>query len=115
MRIIGSKIVSALGAIGILSSSVPALANPAPTASAAQARDPWVTLSMLTPAGASALAGTASAAAQPDNPPPPPPAEGGGFHIPTPVLVIWLADIALIVYLATRHHSHGHIPPLSPG
>lgn len=112
MRIINSRFLSALGAFAILSSTTPALAAPAPAAQ--QAADPWLTLSMLTPAGASTLAGTAAAAAQPEGAPPPPPVEGG-FHIPTPVLVIWLADIALIVYLATRHHSHHHIPPLSPG
>ena len=114
MRIIGSRFLSALGALAILSSTTQALAGPAPAAAAPTAADPWLTLSMLTPAGASTLAGTAAAAAQPEGPPPPPPVQGG-FHIPTPVLVIWLADIALIVYLATRHHSHHHIPPLSPG
>ncbi len=102
MRVIGSRVVSAVVAVAIAGSSTAGMAA-APTATP-QARDPWVTLSMLTPAGASALSGSATAvAAQPDTPPPPPSAvEGRRFHPPLAVIAVWLADIALMIYIATR-------------
>lgn len=102
MRVIGRRTVSAIIALAMAASST---AGVAATAAPQQARDPWVTLSMLTPAGATALAGAATAvAAQPETPPPPPPAVGEdrGFHPPLAVIAVWLADIALMIYIATR-------------
>jgi hypothetical protein len=80
---------------------------------------------MLTPSGAVGLAGTAAqpAADQPLPPPPPPPGppppdENAVSGVPLPVIGIWLAGIALAVYILTRSH-HGRFsfpqPPVSPG
>jgi hypothetical protein len=103
MRFIGSSAVSAVVALAVAVSPVRAMAS-TPPAGPHQARSPWVTLSMLTPAGASALSASATTvAAQPETPPPPPPAvEGRGFHPPLAVIAVWLADIALMIYIATR-------------
>lgn len=103
MRVIGSRIAAAIVAIAMATSSTASMAS-TPPAPLHQARSPWVTLSMLTPAGASALPASATAvAAQPEAPPPPPPAvEGRGFHPPLAVIAVWLADIALMIYIATR-------------
>jgi hypothetical protein len=62
-----------------------------------------MTLSMMTPVGATAL-GAAGVAAQPPGMGPPPPNAGGGGigHIPIPVLVIWLATIVTMIYIATH-------------
>jgi hypothetical protein len=59
--------------------------------------------------------GLGDAVAQPGPPPgtppaetpppyPPPPAYGVG-GVPTPVIAIWLATIAAMIYIATRHSS----------
>ena len=103
MRVTGSRIVAAIVAIATGTSSTASIAS-TPPAPPDQARSPWVTLSMLTPAGASALSASATAvAAQPETLPPPPPAvEGRGFHPPLAVIAVWLADIALMIYIATR-------------
>ena len=103
MRVTGSRIVAAIVAIATVTSSTASMAS-TPPAPPDQARSPWVTLSMLTPAGASALSASAIAvAAQPETLPPPPPAmEGRGFHPPLAVIAVWLADIALMIYIATR-------------
>lgn len=103
MRVTGSRIVAAIVAIATVTSSTASIAS-TPPAPPDQARSPWVTLSMLTPAGASALSASATAvAAQPETLPPPPPAvEGRGFHPPLAVIAVWLADIALMIYIATR-------------
>ena len=103
MRVIGSRTVSAVVALALAASPVQGAASTVP-ATPDQARSPWVTLSMLTPAGASALYASATAgAAQPETPPPPPPAvEDRGFHPPLAVIAVWLADIALMIYIATR-------------
>ena len=69
---------------------------------------------MLSPSGAIGLAG---ATAQPaaDMPPPPPPAEDNAYRgVPLPVIGIWLAGIALAVYIATRNHRGRFIFPTSP-
>lgn len=106
MQVIGSRTMSAVVALAVAASSTAGVASTLPPpAGPQQARSPWVTLSMLTPAGASALSGSAAAAAaQPGTPPPPPPAvvEGRGFHPPLAVIAVWLADIALMIYIATR-------------
>jgi hypothetical protein len=72
---------------------------------------------MLSPAGSIGLAG---AAAQPAEAPPPPPPPGvvveeNGYHgVPLPVIGIWLAGIALAVYIATKSHHGRFIFPVSP-
>jgi len=109
MRSIRGKLVSAAVAATLLGSSTMAAAASAPQAPA----NPWVTLSMLNPAGATALGGAAvQSAAYDDN---------RSFSPPLPVIAVWLAVIALNIYILTaNNHGHGHIhvdvppPPVSP-
>jgi hypothetical protein len=62
-----------------------------------------MTLSMMTPVGATAL-GAAGVAAQapPDSPPPERRGRRGIGAIPIPVLTIWLATIIAMIYIATH-------------
>jgi hypothetical protein len=109
----------------ILFDSTAAIAATAPPTTPPQASAAsWLTLSMLTPTGAIGLAGTAAqpAADQPTPPPPPgpPPPEGNAVSgVPLPVIGIWLAGIALAVYILTKSHGGGRFsfpqPPVSPG
>jgi hypothetical protein len=68
---------------------------------------------MLSPSGAIGLAG---AAAQPASDVPPPPPDGNAYRgVPLPVIGIWLAEVALAIYILTRNH-HGRLSfPNSPG
>jgi hypothetical protein len=96
----------------------------APSAASAASRIPqagqpanaWLTLSMLTPSGASVLSAAGVAAAQPSDyaPPPPPPESRGMGTPPLPVIGVWLAVIALDIYLLTKDDDHHHATPNSP-
>jgi hypothetical protein len=69
-----------------------------------------MTLAMLTPAGAATLgSGGAVVAAQPDQGPPPD--QNRIQTPPIPVIAIWLLELAVIIYILSRHHNH----PNSPG
>jgi hypothetical protein len=109
MRKTRSKILSAAIGAALLGNSTLAAAAPAAPA------DPWVTLSMLNPAGATALGGAEVQSAYADD------RGGNGLgNIPLPVIGVWLAVIALNIYILTaKDHGHGHIhidvPPISPG
>jgi hypothetical protein len=85
--------------------------EPAPIAPQAQAS--WMTLSMLSPAGATAFAG-AAAAAQPVYPPPPPRAYDRLPPPPIPVILVVLATLLTMIYIATRDDNHGVPTPNSP-
>jgi hypothetical protein len=114
MRVLGSRIASAAVAAALIFDSTAGIAASAPPATSPQASQAsWLTLSMLSPSGAIGLAG---AAAQPaaDMPPPPPPAENAYRGVPLPVIGIWLAGIALAIYIATRNHRGRVIFPTSP-
>ena len=119
MTNIGSRFVTAMAAIAILGTSTASMAAAAP-AGPPQVRDPWLTLSMMTPVGASTLSQTAvAAAAQLEGPPPPPPEayqrQGRDeFHVPLAVIAVWLADIALMIYIATRDDDNDQVPGVSP-
>src|SRR2546423_608197 len=123
MRVRGFRIAFAAVVVAILFDSTAAIAAATPSAPAQQASAAsWMTLSMLTPSGAVGLAGAAAqpAADQPPPPPPPPPGppppEGNAVSgVPLPVIGIWLAGIALAVYILTRnHHGRFSFPPVSP-
>jgi hypothetical protein len=120
MRVLGSRIASAAVAAALIFDStagIAASARPATTPQASQAS--WLTLSMLSPSGAIGLAGAAAQPATdvppppPPGPPPPPP-ENAYNGVPLPVIGIWLAGIALAVYIATRNHKGRFIFPTSP-
>lgn len=114
MRIPFKGFASAAAA-ALLISSTGASAAGAPTAPASS---PWRTLSMLNPAGATALGGAAAAAAVQ------PAGEGygdqDGFHPPLAAVAVFLGVIALDIWiLLDKHHGHGHIDvdvnrPVSP-
>jgi hypothetical protein len=114
MRVLGSRIASAAVAAALIFDSTAGIAASAPPATPPQASQAsWLTLSMLSPSGAIGLAGaTAHPAA--DMPPPPPPADNANRGLPLPVIGIWLAGIALAVYIATRNHRGRFIFPTSP-
>jgi len=101
-------IASAVLSLSLIGSSTAATASAPPPAAASNA---WVALSMLTPSGAVGLEGTAATAAQPDAvpPPPPPPPEAGFTTPPIPVIAVWLAVIAVDIWILTRNHHH-HFP-----
>jgi len=68
---------------------------------------------MLTPSGAIALQGAAVAAAQteaPPPPPPPPPQSTGFTTPPIPVIAVWLAVIAVDIWILTKNHHHHNFP-----
>jgi hypothetical protein len=117
VRIASGAIAAAL----LFSSSVSAQTSaPAQPATKTPASDAWTTLSMLTPAGAIGLGGTAAQAETPsDNPPPPPPPPvyGSPQSPPMPVIIIWLATAATAIYILTRHHHARFFFPVpnSPG
>jgi hypothetical protein len=116
MRVLGSRIASAAVAAALVFDSTAGIAASAPAAAPAQASQAsWLTLSMLSPSGAIGLAGAAAQPATdvPPGPPPPPP-ENGYNGVPLPVIGIWLAGIALAVYIATRHHRGRFDFPVSP-
>jgi hypothetical protein len=125
MRGLKAKIASCAVAAALVASStatgaasLPAPAQPVGASQAAQSS--WLALSMMTQGGAIGLAG---AAAQPDGaalpPPPPPPPRGYGSvqTPPIPVIAVWLATVAMAIYIATiDHRGHGQFPlPNSAG
>jgi hypothetical protein len=121
MRVLGSRIASAAVAAALIFDStagIAASARPATTPQASQAS--WLTLSMLSPSGAIGLAGAAAQPATDVPPPPPPPGpppppEDNAYRgVPLPVIGIWLAGIALAVYIATRNHRGRFNFPVSP-
>lgn len=113
-----NKFIAAAVVAALVSSSAATAATPAPVATAAPAaQSSWMALSMLTPSGAIGLGGAAAAQAASDNPPAPPPPEGyarGGGFPPLPVIAILLADVALAIYIATKHHSGHVVLPTTP-
>src|SRR5437868_14406946 len=118
MRVLGSRIASAAVAAALIFDSTAGIAASAPPATPPQASQAsWLALSMLTPSGAIGLAGAAAQPATdvppppPEAAPPPPPPEGNAVAgVPLPVIGIWLAGIALAVYIVTKnHHSRFNI------
>ena len=99
MRYPGRVLTSAAVAVALVSSSVAGAAT-ATRATAPQAHNPWAALTMMTPVSAGTIGSAgAVAAAQPQDAPPP--QQGMGWP-PLPVLAIWIATIAVMIYIATR-------------
>lgn len=131
MRRSRQLIASAIVSVSLITSSTAAVAQSA--AAPVPQFDPWAVLSVMSGgAPAAALCGAAAAAttaAQPGNgcvlpqtgvtptpvetaqniPPPPP----QGFGIPLPVLLIWAAVLASLIYIATQN-NHTNVTPNSP-
>jgi hypothetical protein len=105
-------LVSAVLSFSLIASSTAAAASTVAAPAPVSAPNAWMALSMLTPSGALALEGTAAAAAQTDTPPPPPPPPpSAGFPTPPiPVIAVWLAVIALDIWILTKNHSARHLP-----
>lgn len=114
MKSLGRLIATTAVASSILMSSVAGAAAPAAPI-APQQQSAWLALSAMTPAGATAL-GTAGVAAQPIYD------DHSGYGgptvgpIPLPVILIFVAVLALDIYLLTRDHNHHDVlVPNSPG
>ena len=130
MRRFGQYVASAAISVSLIATSTAAVASndlvpPAPST------DSWVALSMLTPSGAAILGDTAALAAQPASIPPgtqvcpdgsvlPATATCGGPGMytgpstpPIPVIIVWLAVLGTMVYIATKN-NHNHPVPNSP-
>src|SRR5947209_1566067 len=123
MHVIGSKIAAAAVAASIVFTSTAAVAQSAPQpAMTPNAQVQWTALSMLTNSGAIGLGGTAAQPGMVPPPPPPPPANcdndrshcNGVGGVPLPVIGIWLAEVALAVYILTRSHHARFVFPVSP-
>ena len=119
MRVIGSRIAAAAVAASIVFTSTAAVAQSAqPAAMAPNAQVQWTALSMLSNSGAIGLAGSTASVDQP----PPPPANcdndrdrcNGVGGVPLPVIGIWLAEVALAVYILTKSHHAQFEFPVSP-
>jgi hypothetical protein len=126
MRLIQKKLAAtAIAGALVFSPTVAAastFAAPAPT----QPQNAWVTLSQMTPAGATALASTGAVAAAPDAATmaaaavaAQPVEDTGTNPFPLPVVIVLLGVLGMAVYIALiEKHDHGHItiptPPVSP-
>jgi hypothetical protein len=105
------KLLSALVCASLVASSTAAAAARVPAPQPAQP-DAWMTLSMLTPAGAAVLGTAGVAAAQADQAVPPPPPERRGYD------TTWLligSTLVLAAFLALAlSHGHHHNGSVSP-
>jgi hypothetical protein len=126
MRSIQNKLAAAAVSTALIFSPTVAAASTFSAPVAAQPQNAWVTLSQMTPAGATALASSgavaaapdaatmaaAAAAAQPDE-------SAGTNPFPLPVVIVLLGVLGMAVYIALiEKHDRGHVtiptPPVSP-
>jgi hypothetical protein len=124
MRSIRTNLAAAAVAAAMIISPIAASAATMSTAAAQPPSNAWVTLSQLTPAGASALAGSSvvasatvaasAAAVEPVDES----AEPSVNPFPIPVVVVLLAVLGTAIYigLIEKHHGHASFPgtPVSP-
>ena len=109
-KFVACSLVSA--SLIVSSTAATAATNAAPVAPSTNG---WVALSMMTPSSAAVIGTTSLAAAQPDTtppPPPPPPTYTGPGTPPIPVILVWLATLGVIIYIATKsnHSVHANSP-----
>lgn len=128
MRSIRTKLAASAIAAAIIISPTAAASATMATPAAQPASNAWVTLSQLTPTGATALAGSGVVAGAPDAAtvaasaaavqPVDESAEQGTNPFPLPVIAVLLAVLGVAVYIAFIEHHHGHITiptgPVSP-
>lgn len=109
MRKITAKFTSGVVAAALLFGSTASVAASTPAPTTPQVQSSWMALSMLSPSATVALGGTA-AAAQPTYPPP----EDYNGLPPIPVLIVVLATLLTMIYIATRNDHHEVPLPNSP-
>lgn len=102
MRLVRGKLISAAVAAALVTSSTAVAAAPVQAAPVQQ--DGWTTLSMMNPAGATALGGAVAAAQDPSVDY----RDHGPFFLPIPVLAVILAVIALDIWIISKDHKHHH-------
>ena len=113
------SVAAAVVSVSLMATSTAAVAS-APTPPPVS--DSWLTLSMLTPGGATLLDSSAAVAAQPaavtcpdgtmvptGAPCPAPVAYASPGVPPIPVIIVWAVVIGGAIWLAT-HHNHGNSP-----
>ena len=122
LRLASAHVAAALLASATSSGAAPVSPSPAMQQAVAVPQSGWMTLSMLTPSGAIGLAGAAGqpmpppdqASSPADQAPPPPRAYGTTATPPLPVIGVWLATLAVAVYILSKHH-HGRFEFPQPG
>ena len=124
MRSIRTKLAATAVAAALIVSPTAAASATMSSAAAQPASNSWVTLSQLTPAGATALAGSGVVAGTPDAAavaasaaavqPADESAGQGANPFPLPVIAVLLAVLGGAVYIAFIENHHGHIA-ISPG
>lgn len=136
MRRLGHYVASAVVSLSLIATSTAAAASAPPPVTPAAQFDPWAVLSVMSGgAPAAAVCGSAAAAATaqpaggcvlpqvgvappvpvetPAAVPPPVAVYAAGMPTPPiPVLLVWAAVLATMVYLATK--SNHHPVPISP-
>ena len=128
MRSMRTNLVATAVAAALMISPTAAASATMSTWAAQPSSNAWVTLSQLTPAGATALAGSgvvagapdaatvaaSAAAVQPADEAP----EPGANPFPIPVVIVLLAVLGTAIYIALieKHHGHASFPgaPISP-
>lgn len=128
MRSIRTKLAASAIAAAMIISPTAAASSTMSTPAAQPASNSWITLSQLTPAGATALAGSGVVAGAPDAAtvaasaaavqPVDESSEPGANPFPIPVIIVLLGVLGMAVYIALieKHHFHGTFPggPVSP-
>ena len=119
MRSIRTRLAAAAVATAIIVSPTAAASATMGTAAAQPASNSWVTLSQLTPAGATALAGSGVIAATPNAAtvaasaaavqPVDEASEPRANPLPIPVIVVLLAVLGTAIYIAMIEKHHGHV------
>jgi hypothetical protein len=130
MRSIRTKLAATAVAAALIISPTAAASSTMATGAARPQSNGWVTLSQLTPAGASALAASGVVAGAPDaatvaaSAAAVQPVDESGAPranpLPLPVILVLLAVLGTAIYIALIEKHHGHItipvrPPVSPG
>jgi hypothetical protein len=122
MRLIQKKLAATAIAGALVFS--PTVAAASTFAAPTQTQNAWVTLSQMTPAGATALASTGAVAAAPDAAAmaaavAAQPVDESDYRpnpLPIPVIVVLLGVLGMAIYIALieKHHGHITIPAASP-
>jgi hypothetical protein len=127
MRLVQKKLAATAVAAALIFS--PTVAAASTFAAATQPQNGWVSLSQMTPAGATALASSGAVAAAPDAATlaaaaaavqPVDETDYRPNPFPLPVVIVLLGVLGMGIYIALIEKHHGHVtfpspPPVSPG